>query len=240
MNARDGAEARKRDEGGVMLDRWTAVDDYIAERLIPPDAALAAALAASLAEGLPAIQVSATQGKLLHLLVRIQGARTILEIGTLGGYSAIWMARALPPGGRLITLESEPRHAELARRNIARAGLDPLVEVRTGRALDLLPGLESEGVGPFDFVFIDADKPNNPRYLEWAFRLARPGTVIVADNVVRGGEIVDAGSTDASVQGTRALFDALAAEPRVDATAIQTVGSKGYDGLAVCVVGSGS
>ncbi len=215
---------------------WTAVDGYICDLLVPPDPALDAALADSAAAGLPAISVTPNQGRLLALLVQLCSARTILEIGTLGGYSAIWMARAMGPGGRLVTLEADPRHADVARVNIARAGLSEVVEVRLGAALDTLPGLADEGAGPFDLFFIDADKANNPEYFQWALRLGRPGSLIVVDNVVRGGAIVDAASTDAAVRGTRRLYEVMAAEPRVNATAIQTVGSKGYDGLALAVV----
>jgi len=217
-------------------DTWTAVDRYIADQLVSPDAALDAALESSAAAGLPAINVSPNQGKFLHLLARIQGARSILEIGTLGGYSTIWLARALPADGRLITLEAEPEHVMVARANIARAGLDGIVDVRLGRALDTLPQLAAEGAGPFDLIFIDADKPSNPDYFAWALRFARRGSVIVIDNVVREGAVIDAASRDESVQGVRRLNEMLAAEPRVSATAIQTVGSKGYDGFALALV----
>ncbi|MDN3297869.1 O-methyltransferase [Streptomyces ficellus] len=217
-------------------ERWTAVDDYLTDMLAPADDALAAALADSDAAGLPAIGVTPPQGKLLNLLARTQGARTILEIGTLGGYSTIWLARALPADGRLISLEYNPAHADVARANLARAGLDTRVEVRTGAALDTLPRLADEGAGPFDLVFIDADKPNNPRYVEWSLRLTRPGSLIVLDNVVRGGAITDATSTDESVRATRELFDLVARDPRLDATAIQTVGAKGYDGMLLARV----
>ncbi|MFE5734408.1 MULTISPECIES: O-methyltransferase [unclassified Streptomyces] len=216
--------------------QWTDVDRYFTELLAPDDEALSAALAASTAAGLPEIAVAPNQGKLLHLLARVQGARNILEIGTLGGYSTIWLARALPADGRLITLEYDPAHADVARANIARAGLDKLVEVRTGAALDSLPRLEAEGAGPFDLVFIDADKVNNPRYVEWALRLSRPGTVVVVDNVVRGGKVATAHPDDPSVTGTREMFDLVAREPRLDATAFQTVGSKGHDGLLLARV----
>jgi predicted O-methyltransferase YrrM len=213
-------------------DQWDAVDRYICDHLVGEDAALDAALAASDDAGLPRIAVAPNQGKLLHLLARTHGARRILEVGTLGGYSTIWLARALPAGGRLVTLEYADKHAEVARANLALAGLADRVEVRTGPALDTLPTLE----GPFDLVFIDADKPNNPDYFRWALRLTRPGGMIIVDNVVRGGAIVDADSTDPGVVGTRTLVELLAAEPAVDATIIQTVGSKGYDGLAVALV----
>ncbi|MER5963345.1 O-methyltransferase [Streptomyces sp. NPDC002057] len=216
--------------------QWTEVDQYFAETIAPADEALTAALADSTAAGLPEIAVAPNQGKLLHLLARMQGAHSILEIGTLGGYSTIWLARALPTDGRLITLEYSPEHADVARANIARAGLDKNVEVRTGAALESLPQLEAEGAGPFDLVFIDADKVNNPRYVEWALRLSRPGTVIIVDNVVRGGKITTPHPDDPAITGTRELFDLVAAEPRLDATALQTVGTKGYDGLLLARV----
>jgi predicted O-methyltransferase YrrM len=219
-------------------DRWKAVDNYLAERLISPDTALDAALEASTAAGLPPISVSPTHGKLLHLLAKMRGARRILEIGTLGGYSTIWLARALPPDGRLITLEADPRHAEVARANIARAGLEGIVELRLGKALDSLPQIAAEKNGPFDLIFIDADKQNIPRYFDWALRLSRPGTLIVVDNVVRGGAVVDAATEDTNVQGVRQFMDMVAREPRVSATAIQTVGLKGYDGFALALVNS--
>jgi predicted O-methyltransferase YrrM len=215
---------------------WTAVDDYITDLLVQPDAALDAALRDSAAAGLPSINVTPGQGKLLHLLARMLGARSILEVGTLGGYSTIWLARALPPGGLLVTLEIDPGHAEVARANIARAGLAGVVDLRLGPALDTLPRLAAEGGGPFDLVFIDADKPSNPDYFRWALKLSRRGSVIVVDNVVREGAVVDAGSSDASVQGVRRLNEMLAAEKRVSVTAIQTVGSKGYDGFALALV----
>lgn len=217
-------------------EQWTAVDDYITARLIPPDPVLEAALAATAAAGIPMINVAPNQGKLLYVLAVAHGARTILEIGTLAGYSTIWLARALPADGRLITLEYEPKHAEVARANIARAGLAAQVEVRVGAALDTLPQLAAEDAGPFDLVFIDADKVNSVAYFNWALKLTRLGSLIIIDNVVRDGKVIDAASRDVSVQGVRALYEALAAEPRVAATAVQTVGSKGYDGLAVAVV----
>ncbi|GMV97953.1 MAG: O-methyltransferase [Phycisphaerae bacterium] len=220
-------------------DQWTAVDRYFNELLVRPEPALDAALAESAAAGLPAISVSPPQGKLLWLIARAQGARRILEIGTLGGYSTIWLARALPEGGRLITLEADPRHAEVAKANLARAGLNGVVEVRLGRALDTLPRLAAEGCGPFDLIFIDADKPGYCDYLDWSLRLSRTGSVIVADNVVRKGAVLDAASPDPDVQGVRRFNERLAAEPRVAATAIQVVGSKGYDGLAFAVVLAG-
>ena len=215
---------------------WTEVDGYLAGLLAPADPALAAALAASEAAGLPAIQVTAAQGKFLHLLARACGARAILEVGTLGGYSTIWLARALPPGGRLITLEMDPKHAEVARANLARAKLSDVVELRLGRALDTLPRLLAERRGPFDLVFIDADKANIPEYFSAALGLCRKGSWIVVDNVVRGGEVADAASADPNVQGVRRFLAQLAAEPRVSATALQTVGSKGYDGFALALV----
>jgi predicted O-methyltransferase YrrM len=213
---------------------WTRVDAYIRERLIHADPALDDALAATAAAGLPGIEVSPAQGKFLHLLARIAGARRILEIGTLGGYSTIWLARALPPDGRLVTLEADPHHAEVAQANIAGAGLSERVEVRVGRALDTLPDLVA--LAPFDLVFIDADKRGNPDYLDWALRLGRPGTVIVCDNVVRSGRVTDPASTEGDVTGTRAMFDRMSEDPRLDATALQTVGAKGWDGLAIAVV----
>ncbi|MEO6911394.1 MAG: O-methyltransferase [Edaphobacter sp.] len=215
---------------------WKEVDEYIADRLIPSDPVLDEAQAANTAAGLPAIDVAPNQGKLLHLLARAVGARKILEIGTLGGYSTTWLARALAEDGRLITLEANAKHAEVARRNIARAGLDQIVTLRLGAALDTLPQLVEEGEGPFDFIFIDADKPNIPKYLTWALKLSRTGTLIVVDNVIREGEVIDAASSDANVQGARQLFDMLASEPRLQATALQTVGSKGHDGFVMAVV----
>lgn len=217
-------------------DQWSAVDSYIADLFLAPDPALEAALASSAAAGLPSINVSPTQGKLLHLLARVQGARRILEIGTLGGYSAICLARALPAGGRLISLEVDLKHAEVAHANLARAGLSSIVEIRLGAALDTLPKLVSEGRGPFDLVFIDADKPGYADYLKWSLKLARKGTLIIADNVVRKGAVADAASKDENVQGIRKFNEALAAEKRVTTTVIQTVGSKGYDGLALVLV----
>ena len=217
---------------------WTAVDHYITDTLIPSDPALNAALEASTAAGLPEIQVAPNQGKLLHMLARLQGARAILEIGTLGGYSTIWLGRALPKDGRLITLEVDPKHAEVARANIARAGLAPVVEVRLGPAIQSLPAIAAENRGPFDLIFIDADKATIPEYFTWSLKLSRPGTLIVVDNVVRGGAVIEPTSEDVSVQGVRKLFAMLAAEPRVTATALQTLGSKGYDGLAIALVTS--
>jgi predicted O-methyltransferase YrrM len=219
--------------------RWEAADRYFADRLIPSDPVLETALEASAAAGLPAINVAPAQGKLLQLLARMVNARAILEIGTLGGYSTIWLALALPPNGRLVTIELDPKHAEVARANIERAGLSDNVDLRVGRALDVLPRIAAEELAPFDFFFIDADKQSNAAYVEWALKLSRPGSVIVVDNVVRGGAVVDSTSTDASVQGVRRLMDMLANEPRLDATALQTVGLKGYDGLLIAQVTSG-
>jgi predicted O-methyltransferase YrrM len=220
----------------VSQEQWTAVDRYITDLVVPADAVLDAALADSVAAGLPAISVSPNQGKFLHLLARIQGARSILEIGTLGGYSTIWLARAIPEGGRLVTLESEPKHAEVARANIARANLSGVVTLRLGRALDTLPLLETEAEKPYDFVFIDADKVSTAEYFGWALKLTRRGSLIVVDNVVRKGAVVDESSDDPNVQGVRRFYQMLASEPRVSATAVQTVGSKGYDGFALALV----
>ncbi|MEU1042335.1 O-methyltransferase [Streptomyces sp. NPDC005551] len=215
---------------------WDMVDDYFTQLLSPPDEALTAALADSSAAGLPPINVAPNQGKLLQLLARIQGAHRILEIGTLGGYSTIWLGRALPADGRLVTLEYDAGHAEVARGNLARAGLDKLCEVRVGPALESLPALAAEHPEPFDLVFIDADKVNNPHYVEWAVELTRPGSLIVLDNVVRGGRVTDAGSDDPSIRGTRAALELIAGHPKLSGTAIQTVGSKGYDGFALARV----
>jgi predicted O-methyltransferase YrrM len=215
---------------------WTAVDAYLADHLIARDEVLEAALLESEAAGLPAIQVTALQGRMLQIFARMMNARRILEVGTLGGYSTIWLARALPEGGRLITLEAAAKHAAVARKNLKRAGVLDRVELREGPALDTLPKLEKEGAGPFDFIFLDADKEHNAEYLEWALRLARPGTVIVTDNVVREGAVLDAKSDEVAVKGTRRFFEALAAERRVTATAIQTVSGKKYDGFALLMV----
>jgi predicted O-methyltransferase YrrM len=220
----------------VNRDRSKAVDAYFTETIVAPDRALEEALAANAAAGLPSIDVSAPQGKLIHLLARMTGAQKALEIGTLGGYSTIWLASALPESGRLITLERSARHAEVARRNVDRAGLSAKVEIRTGAALETLPKIEAEGLGPFDFVFIDADKTNNAAYVEWALRLSRPGTAIVVDNVVRDGEVADARSADGDVIGVQRMFELIAREPRLSATAIQTVGAKGWDGFALAIV----
>lgn len=215
---------------------WTAVDRYFSDLFIGPDPALDAAMGSITAAGLPPISVSPNQGKLLHLIARIRGARSILEIGTLGGYSTIWLARALRTGGRLVTLEAEPKHADVARSSFARAGLSDIIDLRVGRALDTLPKLQAEGIGPFDLTFIDADKPSNPDYFAWALKLSRPGSVIIIDNVVRDGRVTDASSTAPDVRGIRKMNEMIAKEPRVAATAIQTVGSKGYDGFAFVLV----
>jgi predicted O-methyltransferase YrrM len=234
---RCGQHAVVGEDGSMTQQLWTSVDQYLVDALVKPDEALDAALRDSDAAGLPPINVTPNQGKLLHLLAGMCRARSILEIGTLAGYSTIWLARALPDGGRLVTLEAEPRHAEVATANIARAGLADRVEVRVGRALDTLPELEAAGLGPFDLVFIDADKPSNPDYVEWALKLTRPGSVIIVDNVVRGGAVADADSDDDAVQAVRRMNEGIAANPRLTATAIQTVGSKGYDGMLVALVG---
>ena len=217
-------------------ERWTAVDRYVTELLVPGDPELEGALQASAAAGLPPHEVSPSHGRLLELLARLQGARAILEIGTLGGYSTIWLARALPGDGRLITLEADPGCAEVARANLARAGLAGVVELRVGRALDTLPRLAAEGRGPFDLIFIDADKASNPQYLEWALELSRRGSLIVADNIVRAGAVLDADSGEPVVRGVRRFLELLAAEPGVSATVIQTVGAKGHDGFAIALV----
>lgn len=216
--------------------KWHAVDEYFNSKLLTPDPILTKVLEANAGAGLPAIDVAPNQGKLLHLLAVIRGARRILEIGTLGGYSTIWLARALPADGQLVSLEYEHLHVQIAEDNLRAAGLAEQVQIMEGPALSSLVDLERQGAGPFDFIFIDADKPNNPHYLEWALKLAGPGAVIVADNVVRDGEVVNGDSEDERVQGIRQFADLLAAEPGIDATAIQTVGSKGYDGFVLGVV----
>jgi predicted O-methyltransferase YrrM len=215
---------------------WTEVDRYITDLLIPADPILEAALRDSDAAGLPQINVTPSQGKLLQLLAQLKGARLILEIGTLGGYSTIWLARALPAGGRLITLEASPKHAKVAQANIARANLSDVVDLRLGPALETLPKLEAEGQGPFDMIFIDADKANTPSYFQWALKLSGKGTLILVDNVVRKGELADANSKDPDVQGMRRFNEVLAAETQTSGTVIQTVGSKGYDGFALVLV----
>jgi predicted O-methyltransferase YrrM len=217
-------------------DLWTAVDHFISDHFAPADDVLSAALSDSEAAGLPAIQVTANQGKFLHLLAQLSGARRVLEFGTLGGYSTIWLARALPADGRLITLEYDPQHAAVAARNIARAGLSDRVEIRVGPALDTLPKLDAEAQPPFDLIFIDADKTNTAAYFDWAVRLARPGSVIVVDNVVRKGAVIEPHTADASAQGVRRFYESARRDPRVDLTALQTVGAKGYDGFALARV----
>lgn len=215
---------------------WTSIDAYLNAALLPADPALDAALEASAAAGLPSIQVARNQGKLLHLLARIHGATRILEIGTLGGFSTIWLARALPESGRLVTLELDPKHAQVARENFRRAALDHLITLHEGPALDSLARLTRESEPPFDFVFIDADKANIPAYFDHALALTRPGAVIVVDNIVRRGAVTDENSSDPSVQGVRQLLARLANEPRVSATALQTVGDKGHDGFVLAQV----
>jgi len=217
-------------------DLWTAIDGYFEDCLVSRDEALEAALTASAKAGLPQINVAPNQGKLLMLLARAIGARRILEIGTLGGYSTIWLGRGLPPDGKLITLEAKPQHAEVARGNIARAGLDAIVEVRVGRAQGMLPSLADEA--PFDLIFIDADKFGTPGYFQWAVKLSRPGSLIIVDNVVREGALLDAGGGDPDVQGMRRFFDLAGADKRVSGTALQTVGAKGHDGFAILLVTS--
>ena len=217
-------------------EQWTAVDSYLCDLLVSSDDALAAALQASTDAGLPRINVTPNQGKFLQLLARAQGARRILELGTLGGYSTIWLGRALPAGGCLVTLEVDPKCAQVARENIARARLSNVVDLRLGHALDTLSQLVAEKRGPFDLIFIDADKQGYPDYFPWALKLSRPGTIIIADNVIRNGAVADATSNDVMVKGVRRFNELLAAEPRVSATAIQTVGSKGYDGFAMALV----
>jgi len=219
-----------------MQNLWTEVDRYFCDLLAPADEKLDAALAANRQASLPSIDVSRLQGKFLDLLVRVTGARRILEIGTLGGYSTIWMARALPEGARIVSLEVNPRHAEVARANLLNAGVLERVDLRVGRAIDSLPILEASGAGPFDLIFIDADKPSNADYLAWALKLSRPGTLIITDNVVRDGKVVQAKNADADVQGVRRSAEMMAAEPRLSATVLQTVGVKGYDGFALAVV----
>jgi predicted O-methyltransferase YrrM len=217
-------------------ETWAEVDQYVGGLLAPHDEALEAALSAAEGAGLPAIQVSPPQGKMLGLLARLIGARQILEFGTLGGYSTIWLGRALPPGGRLITIEADPAHAEVAGASVERAGLGDIVDLRVGPALEVLPLLEDEEVGPFDLVFIDADKANTPEYFAWSLPRTRPGGLIVADNVIRDGALVDLGNEDPAITGQRRLHEMLAAELRVSATTIQTVGVKGYDGFSLALV----
>jgi predicted O-methyltransferase YrrM len=217
----------------VAQDTWTALDEYVTDLLVPADEALDAAVQAGEEAGLPQIQVSPPQGKLLYLLAKTVGARSILEFGTLAGYSTIWLARALPADGRLITLEANPEYAEVATASIAAAGLDEVVEVRVGSALDQLPQLDADAVGPLDFTFIDADKVHTPDYFAWALEHSRPGSLIVADNVIRDGRLIDLSDADPAIAAQRSFHEQLAAEPRVEATTIQTVGGKGYDGFSL-------
>lgn len=221
-----------------MNELWSKIDRYITDHLVPHDSVLETALEDTAAAGMPAINVAPNQGKFLYLLARLCGARRVLEIGTLGGYSTIWLARALPNGGRLITLEADPNHARVAKQNLSRAGLSDVVELRVGPALDTLPQLAAEETGPFDLIFIDADKRNNPNYLDWAVRLSRPSTLLIVDNVVRGGGIVDRDVHDEDIEGTRRLFGQVATDSRIDATAVQTVGSKGHDGFLLALIGA--
>ena len=223
--------ASDRDAAG-----WTAVDEYVTALLVSEDGGLRGALQASDAAGLPSINVTPPHGKLLNLLAKLTGARAILEIGTLGGYSTIWLGRAVGPGGRVVTIEADEKHATVARQNIARASVANVVDLRVGRALDVLPSIEREGIGPFDLVFIDADKPSTPDYFLWALRLARIGTLILIDNVVRNGEIANPHSEDPAVVAMRRVLAMIASEPRVSGTVVQTVGAKGYDGLAIALV----
>jgi predicted O-methyltransferase YrrM len=219
-----------------MRDLWATVDSYFANLLTPSDAALDGALVANEQAGLPPHDVSRLQGRFLEVLIRMTGAKRVLEIGTLGGYSTIWFARAVGEGGQVVALEVNPAHADVARSNLTRAGEISKVDLRVGRAAELLAVLALEGSTPFDLIFIDADKPSNPEYLTWALRLSRPGTVIIGDNVVREGKVIDADSHDANVRGVRQFSEMIAAEPRLCATALQTVGSKGYDGFVLAVV----
>lgn len=221
-----------------MSDRatWSAVDQYFAERIVREDEALTASLREAEAAGMPAIAVSAAQGKLLHLLARSIGAKRILEVGTLGGYSTIWLGRAVGPAGRVISLELSAKHADVARKNVDRAGLSSIVEVRLGAAIELLPKLHAEEAGPFDFAFIDADKASCWEYFDWAVRLSRPGAIVIVDNIVRNGAVADPMKSGDDVEGVRRFLDRAGRDPRVDLTAIQTVGSKGYDGFAMAVV----
>lgn len=220
----------------VSEDTWAAMDHYVIEKLVPSDAALEAALRDSAKAGLPAINVSPPQGKLLHILARTQAARRILEVGTLGGYSTIWLARGLEKGGRVTTLELDADHAKVAKKNIERAGVGKVVDIRLGRAIETLPKLLKEKAGPFDLVFLDADKPSNPEYFEWSLKLSRKGTIIVIDNVVRNGVVLDEKTTNEEAKGIRRMNDLLSREKRVVATTIQTVGMKGYDGFTIALV----
>lgn len=217
-------------------DLWNAVDNYVDSSLSLSDDVLNRTIAANADGGLPSIDVTAAQGKLLHLLARMIGAKRVLEIGTLGGYSTIWLARALPSDGRVVTLEFDPKHAAVARQNIDRAGLGSVVDVRVGKALDVLPVIQKENTGPFDLIFIDADKVNNPNYFEWALKLSRPGSLIIVDNVVREGGLADGTSDDPAIRASRAVVELMGSDPRVEATVMQTVGTKGYDGFAIALV----
>jgi predicted O-methyltransferase YrrM len=219
-----------------MSESWSVVDAYLNGVLLPADPIAEATLAANAEAGLPSIDVSPTQGRLLQLLVRMSGARRVLEVGTLGGYSTMWIGRGLPEDGTIVTLEVNETHARVARANLDRAGLGNLVDIRVGPALETLPILADSD--PFDFVFLDADKRSNPRYLEWALKLTHPGSVIVCDNVVRGGDVADPDVADADARGTREFLETLGSDPRLDATALQTVGIKGWDGFALAVVRS--
>ena len=219
-----------------MQETWAAVDRYFADLLAPEDKELSAILAANRDAGLPSIDVPALLGKFLDLLVRISGAQRVLEIGTLGAYSTIWLARALPANGQVVTLEIDPRHAEIARDNLQSAGVLDRVEVRVGAAIDSLRALHAGGATPFDLVFIDADKKSMPEYLDWSLKLSRPGTIIVADNVVRDGKVIEPDNPDENIQGVRRMTELIAANPRLRATAIQTVGARGYDGFAIALV----
>lgn len=229
---------RDPDYPSADAERWSAVDTYFAGLLAPADAVLSGVLSANADAGLPPHDVSPTQGKMLALFVAMTGARRVLEIGTLGGYSTIWLARAVPADGRVVTIEASAAHAAVARANLERASVLDRVALRVGRALDVLPALAAEGGGAFDLIFIDADKRNNPAYLDWALRLSRPGTIIVADNIVRGGAVADPRPDDPDVLGVRAFIAQVAADPRLDATAIQTVGEKGWDGFCLAIVRS--
>jgi predicted O-methyltransferase YrrM len=219
-----------------MEELWKQVDGYLAGLLSPADDAFTAALAANHEANLPAIDVPVQLGKFLALMIQISGSKRVLEIGTLGGYSTIWLARAIPAAGKVVTLELEPRHAEIARANLARAGVLDRVDLRVGSASESLREIHESGASPFDFIFIDADKKSLPEYLDWSLKLARVGTIIIADNVIRDGKVIDAESTDPNIQGTRRFLELVAAHPRLSATAIQTVDSKGYDGFAMAVV----
>jgi predicted O-methyltransferase YrrM len=222
--------------GAMNIEQWTAVEGYIGRTLVKEDRALADALADSKAAGLPGIQVTPNLGKLLMLFARIVGARKILEIGTLGGYSTIWLARGLPPGGRLVTLEIDTKNIEVARKNLTRAAVADKVEIVAGAALQTLPRLSQSGAEPFDLIFIDADKENTAEYVEWSLKLSRPGTVIIVDNVVRDGKIIDMSGGDGQTRGMRRFYEMMAGDSRIDMTAIQTVSSKRYDGFAIGIV----